>query len=91
VNDQDTPGPIDRGSAQYPSDQVAAIIRGRIASGHYPPGARLPSNVAFAEELGTAPRTVRKAIATLAAEGLVEVKPGWGTFTAAKPVKRRRR
>lgn len=81
---RDEPGPIDRGSAEYPSDQVAAILRDRIASGTYPPGSRLPSNVAFADELGTAPRTVRRAIARLADQGLVEVKPGWGSFVAKR-------
>jgi DNA-binding GntR family transcriptional regulator len=32
-----------------------------------------------------APRTVRKALGPLAAEGLIETRPGWGTFVAAKP------
>jgi GntR family transcriptional regulator len=83
-------GAVDRGSAAYPSEQIAAVIRQRIASGEYPAGSRLPSNVAFAEQLGTAPRTVRKAIAMLAAEGLVEIKVGWGSFVAQRPAGRRR-
>ena len=31
-----------------------------------------------------ASRTVRKALAPLAAEGLIETKPGWGTFIAKR-------
>ena len=83
---QDTPGdggdPIDRGSADTPSEQVGAILRARIASGQYAPGSRLPSNTSLAQEFGVANRTVRKALAPLEAEGLIEVKPGWGTFIA---------
>lgn len=82
VADQDTPdtGPVDRGSAATPSEQVTAIMRGRISSGAYPPGSRMPSTATLSQEFGIAPRTVRKALAPLAAEGLIETRPGWGTF-----------
>ena len=86
--DQDTPNPpspIDRGRPETPSEQVEAIVRARIASGQYPPGSRMPSTSTLAQEFDVAPRTVRKALGPLAAEGLIETRPGWGTFVAAKP------
>jgi DNA-binding GntR family transcriptional regulator len=86
---QDTPGdgdggPIDRGAAATPSEQVTAILRARITSGQYPSGTRVPSNTTLAQELGVANRTVRKALTLLADEGLIETKPGWGTFVASR-------
>jgi DNA-binding GntR family transcriptional regulator len=82
----DTPDPpgIDRGTPDTPSEQITAIMRGRITSGQYPPGTRLPSTTTLAQEFGVATRTIRKGLAPLAAEGLIETRPGWGTF-AAKP------
>ena len=47
-----------------------------------PPGTRMPSTTTLAQEFGVATRTVRKALAPLAAEGLIETRPGWGTFVA---------
>lgn len=83
MSHQGTPGdPIDRGSAETPSEQVTAIVRARITGGQYPAGSRLPSNVTLAQEFGVANRTVRKALAPLEAEGLIETRPGWGTFVA---------
>jgi DNA-binding GntR family transcriptional regulator len=78
----DPPGPIDRGTLQTPSEQITAIVRGRITSGQYPPGTRMPSTTTLAQEFGVATRTVRKALAPLAAEELIETRPGWGTFVA---------
>jgi DNA-binding GntR family transcriptional regulator len=57
-------------------------VRGRITSGQYPPGTRMPSTTTLAQEFGVATRTVRKALAPLAAEELIETRPGWGTFVA---------
>ena len=78
----DPPGPIDRGRPETPSEQIGAIVRGRITSGQYPPGTRLPSTTTLAQEFGVATRTVRKGLAPLADEGLIETRPGWGTFVA---------
>lgn len=76
----DPPGPIDRGTPQTPSEQITAIVRGRIGSGDYAAGTRMPSTTTLAQEFGVASRTVRKALAPLLAEGLIETRPGWGTF-----------
>lgn len=80
----DTPGQIDRGSLSTPAEQVRAIVRARITAGDYPPGSRLPSTNTLSQEFGVATRTVRKALAPLVEEGLIEVRPGWGTFAARR-------
>jgi DNA-binding transcriptional MocR family regulator len=47
-----------------------------------PPGARLPSVRALMRELGVSPVTVQHALDRLAREGLIEARPGLGTFVA---------
>lgn len=47
---------------------------------HAPPGARVPSNRALMAEYGASPVTVQKAMRTLASLGLIESRPGVGTF-----------
>ena len=42
----------------------------------------MSSTTTLAQEFGVASRTVRKGVAPLAAEGLIETRPGWGTFVA---------
>lgn len=53
-----------------------------------PPGTRLPSTRALVAEHAASPVTVGRAVRRLAAEGLVETRPGVGTFT--RPVAPRR-
>jgi len=60
--------------------QLAAIIRGRVASGELAPGTRLPAILAMAGEYGVSVPTVRKALDVLKAEGLVVAVGGYGTF-----------
>ncbi len=45
-----------------------------------PTGTRLPSNRALVAEYGASPVTVQKAMRVLAASGLIESRPGVGTF-----------
>ncbi|UCM90050.1 aminotransferase-like domain-containing protein [Streptomyces marincola] len=52
------------------------------------PGARLPSTRALVERYAASPVTVQKALRTLAAQGLVESRPGVGTFVRAIRVAR---
>jgi DNA-binding GntR family transcriptional regulator len=75
-------GMIDRGTAVPPWRQLAAILRGKIESGEYAPGSRLPSALALAEAYQVAYPTARKALNALKAEGLTEGVPGYGTFVA---------
>ncbi|MFE7419864.1 PLP-dependent aminotransferase family protein [Rhodococcus sp. NPDC057529] len=51
--------------------------------GQAPPGARLPSTRALVAEYAASPVTVQKALRTLTAQGLIESRPGVGTFVRA--------
>ena len=50
---------------------------------HAAPGARLPSNRALMAEHGASPVTVQKAMRRLSALGLIDSRPGVGTFARA--------
>jgi GntR family transcriptional regulator len=75
---------IDRESVVPPWRQLADLLRERIASGEYRPGARIPSATSLAQEFDLAPVTVRKAIVQLQDEGLLVSQVGWGTYVAEK-------
>ncbi|MEU8822464.1 GntR family transcriptional regulator [Streptomyces sp. NPDC048636] len=76
-------GEIQRPGALY--QQVAAEIRSGIAAGEYKPGAPLPSEAQLIERYKVSRPTVRKAIAALRAEGLIEVIHGKGSYVRALP------
>ena len=69
------------------SDRIAAALRDGIASA--PAGARLPSTRALVAQFEASPVTVQKALRTLIGQGLIESRPGVGTFVrtvrAARP------
>lgn len=59
---------------------IEQTLAADIAEGALAPGARLPSEHALAERLGVNRHTVRQAISSLAAKGLVEVAHGSGSY-----------
>lgn len=63
------------------SDRIAAALREWIAAA--PAGAQLPSTRALVAQHGAGPVTVQKALRTLIGQGLVESRPGVGTFVRA--------
>src|SRR5690606_29575319 len=63
------------------SARIVAGVRAWLATA--PPGARLPSNRELVTRYGASPVTVQKAMRTLAALGLVDSRPGVGTFARA--------
>ncbi len=65
-------------------EQLADALRQRIASGEYPPRTAIPSITRLCQETGLAVGTVRKAVAVLAAEGLVVTVPGKGSFVVKR-------
>jgi GntR family transcriptional regulator len=69
---------IDLGQPTPPYRQLAAILRDRIESGEL--AGRMPSEKTLIQEYGLAHGTVRKAIAVLRDEGLVQTTPGWGSY-----------
>lgn len=62
-------------------EQIADVLRERIASGGLPPRT-LISEVQMEAEFGVARGTVRKATAALRDEGLIVTTPGMGSFVA---------
>ena len=60
--------------------RIAAQISEAISQGTYPPGERLPSEHALAEQFGVNRHTIRKSLASLSSQGLVRVTQGSGTF-----------
>jgi GntR family transcriptional regulator len=71
---------IDHEGAEFPYRQLAAILRQRITAGEYPAGRRLPSIIELSAESGVSVKTVQRALAVLADEGLVVTVPNRGTF-----------
>jgi GntR family transcriptional regulator len=69
---------VDPAAPEHPYVQVAAQLRGGIASGEI--GPLLPSIMELTEQTGLSVGTVRRAVALLIAEGLAYTVPGRGTF-----------
>ncbi|MEV7037508.1 GntR family transcriptional regulator [Amycolatopsis sp. NPDC051061] len=63
---------------------IADELRGRIARGELPPGARVPSTRRLATDHGVAMATAAKALALLGQEGLVRAEPRSGTVVASR-------
>ncbi|WP_135451641.1 PLP-dependent aminotransferase family protein [Mycobacterium sp. DL99] len=65
------------------TERIVSGLRKWIATA--PPGAQLPSNRALVADYAASPVTVAKAMRTLRSLGLVESRPGVGTFVRAVP------
>jgi DNA-binding transcriptional MocR family regulator len=63
------------------SSRITAVLRGWISAA--PPGARLPATRALVAQHKASPVTVQKALRDLTAQGLIESRPGVGTFVRA--------
>ncbi|MBF9030621.1 GntR family transcriptional regulator [Rhodobacterales bacterium HKCCE3408] len=69
--------------ARVPKYQAAEVeLRRRISSGDWPPGTRLGNEFQLADEFDVSQGTMRRALMTLEAEGLLNRKPGRGTIVA---------
>ncbi len=62
--------------------QIAEQLRLRIESGELAPGSQLPTELVLREEFDASRNTVRDAIKWLTNLGLVDTRPGQGTFVA---------
>jgi GntR family transcriptional regulator, phosphonate transport system regulatory protein len=60
--------------------RIASDIAQAIGRGAYPPGQRLPSEHALAEQFGVNRHTIRRSLASLSNQGLVRVTQGSGTY-----------
>lgn len=80
--DRDLPVPL--------RTQLQGLIEYGISGGELGPGEALPSVRELAEKLGVAPMTVSQVYADLKAVGLIETRPGSGTFVSERrPASRR--
>lgn len=64
--------------------QIAEDLRQRIDSGELRPGTQLSTEIELRERYGASRNTVRDAIKWLITLGLVETRPGQGTFVTSK-------
>lgn len=60
-------------------EQIANHLRKRINAGDYQPNELMPDQVSLAEEFGVSRMTIKKALDTLAMEGLIYTRRGDGT------------
>ncbi|MFE4975279.1 FadR/GntR family transcriptional regulator [Kitasatospora sp. NPDC056651] len=65
------------------AEQAAARLEEQIRAGQWPVGGKLPGEVALAKELGVGRSTVREALRTLAAAGMVQSRQGSGVLVTA--------
>ena len=78
----DRSGRIRRDSPRLLTDQVADDIRADIIKAAIT--GRLPTEVELASQYGVSRVTIRRAVAILVSEGLIEVIHGRGTFVAER-------
>ena len=66
------------------SSLIAEQILTSIKIGSYPPGSRLPAERLIAEQMNVGRPAVREAISALQISGVLESRPGDGTYVAAE-------
>jgi DNA-binding GntR family transcriptional regulator len=71
------------GFARYA--HVADELRAAIVAGRFPPGARLPSERALADEFGVSRATIVSAFHLLRGQGLIETRRGTGSWATRRP------
>jgi GntR family histidine utilization transcriptional repressor len=65
--------------------RIRADLEGRIRSGDWPPGARIPTEHELTAQYGCARMTVHKAISALVAAGLIERRKKAGVIRGQSP------
>lgn len=70
------------------SENVSHTLRGQIVAGDFSVGEKLPTESRMTEIFGVSRTVIREAIATLAADGLVEARHGAGVFVLDHPAGR---
>lgn len=82
MTSSDSSSPVRR---QPLTDQVLKYLQQQIAAHVYPVGTRLPAEPDLMRQLGIGRSTLREAIRVLAHAGVVEVRPGDGTYVCRTP------
>lgn len=67
------------------SERIVAALRDQILGAHIAPGQKLPTESQLTETFGVSRTVIREAIASLAADGLVESRQGAGVFVLEHP------
>jgi len=80
------PASLDLPAPRY--HQVYVALRGWIADGSYPPGARLPAEPELCRAFGVSRITLRRAVGELVGQGALVRRQGSGTFVCEAPVTR---
>jgi GntR family transcriptional regulator len=71
--------------AQQPMyQQIAEKLRAQIESGELAPGDQLPTELDLRDRYSSSRNTIRDAIKRLTSQGLVETRPGQGTFVTRR-------
>lgn len=65
--------------------EIIAALRGRILSGEFEPGTRLPTRRELGTEFRASPLTIQHALDRLTSHGFVESRGRHGTFVSAHP------
>ena len=73
---------LDRGAGVALWRQIAAAIEGAITAGRHAPGERLPTEAELAARYAVNRHTLRRAMESLEARGLVRIEQGRGSFVA---------
>ncbi len=73
---------IERDAPAPPFRQLAEILRARIERGDWEPGRAIPSESRLCQEYDLARMTVRRALAELAADGVIFTVTGRGSYVA---------
>lgn len=66
--------------------QIAETLSGDLKAGRIKPGDRLPTELELAERFTVNRHTVRRAVATLAEQGILRIEQGRGTFVNDKTI-----
>ena len=69
------------------SEHVVSTLRGKVLSGEFLRGQKLPTESQLTETFGVSRTVIREAIAALAADGLVESRQGAGVFVIDYPAR----
>jgi GntR family phosphonate transport system transcriptional regulator len=77
---------VERGEGVAVWRQIANQIEADISFGRLTPGSRLPIEAELAQRFAVNRHTVRRALAELAARGLVRAVQGRGTFVEGRPL-----
>lgn len=76
---------INPGAAAYHYEQLAKILEGKIRSGEFPAGSRLPGELILSQEYGVGSNTVRRALDILRERELIVTVRARGSFVTEQP------